>query len=537
VTWSHQRSLLCLRMCWAGRMMLGTFSILLVLFHTAAAACEFGPFPYRATGIVCRMTKPAALLLNQETAQVIQAAFRNAKFPNITGERSMRLLGRVAYGLSNIQVNDLSIEKSEVELKEDNAIHISIKNVSALFKGTLTYGYAGAWFLQLFHSVDFEIESSIDLQLDINLMCQKQQVAPDASDCYLTFHKLTLHLQGDKQPGWLKQLFTDFISFTLKLVLKREVCKEINAVAQTLTNFILDLAANFVQDKDIIVDISLASDPVVKANYIESHHKGIVLYKNTSSVLSDSVFSPSLLTESRMLYFWLSEHSLSSLAAAAFLDGRLVLNLRGEKLQVIPRGVPSSPHTSHFGEKELFEMEDTEAQQKAVQRIFQGTSYNDSVAKVWSLTQPQISLQPEGTVVRSLVAVEVSILLAGEEPLVSLYMEKEVTVTVQATYAEKKLILQPVDSSIEIKVFKCTADPSGEDPSIQSFLQNMILVAGIPEVTSSIGSALTSLMNSKRLDLFDIINPEIITRKGYVIVQLDFGFPSHVLLNFLEKSL
>ncbi|NXK64292.1 CETP protein, partial [Sylvietta virens] len=507
-------------MCWAGRMVLGTFSILLVLVHAAAAAaCEFGPFPYRATGIVCRLTKPAALLLNQETAQVIQAAFRNAKFPNITGERSMRLLGRVAYGLSNIQVNDLSIERSEVELKEDNAIHISIKNVTALFKGTLTYGYAGAWFLQLFHSVDFEIESSIDLQLSINLMCQKDRVAPDASDCYSTFHKLTLHLQGDKQPGWLKQLFTDFISFTLKLVLRREVCKEINAVAQTLTNFILDLAANFVRENDIIVDISLASDPVIKASYIESHHKGFVLYQNHSSRLSDSVFSPSLLPESRMLYFWLSEHSLGSLAAAAFLDGRLLLNLSGEKLQ------------------ELFEMEDTEVQRKAVQMIFQGTSYNDSVAKVWGLTPPQISLQPEGTVVRSLVAVEISILPTGEDPLVALYMEKEIVVTVQASYAEKKLTLQPVDSSVEIKVFKCTADPSGEDPSIQSFLQNMILVAGIPEVTSSIGSALTSLMNSKRLDLFDIINPEIITRKGYVIVQLDFGFPSHLLLTFFEKSL
>uniref|UniRef100_A0A8C3UNZ1 Cholesteryl ester transfer protein n=1 Tax=Catharus ustulatus TaxID=91951 RepID=A0A8C3UNZ1_CATUS len=510
-------------MCWAGRMMLGTFSTLLVLVHTAAAAaCEFGPFPYRATGIVCRMTKPAALLLNQETAQVIQAAFRSAKFPNITGERSMRLLGRVAYGLSNIQVNDLSIERSEVELKEDNAIHISIKNVSALFKGTLTYGYSGAWFLQLSHSVDFEIESSIDLQLNINLMCQKQQVAPDASDCYLAFHKLTLHLQGDKQPGWLKQLFTDFISFTLKLVLKRELCLRSCVWCEV---FVFLPAANFVRDKDIIVDISLASDPVITANYIESHHKGLVLYNNTSSVLSDSVFSPSLLTESRMLYFWISEHSLSSLAAAAFLDGRLELSLRGDKLQ------------------ELFEMEDTEAQQKAVQRIFQGTSYNDSVAKVWSLSQPQISLQPEGTVVRSSVAVEVSILLAGEEPLVALYMEKEITLTIQATYAEKKLILQPVDSRLvlfsleKMKVFKCTADPSGEDPSIQSFLQNMILVAGIPEVTSRIGSTLTSLMNSKGLDLFDIINPEIITRKGYIIAQLDFGFPSHLLLNFLEKSL
>lgn len=69
--------------------------------------------------------------------------------------------------------------------------------------------------------------------------------------------------------------------------------------------------------------------------------QGLVLYKNTSSVLSDSVFSPSLLTESRMLYFWLSEHSLGSLAAAAFWDGRLELSLSGDKLQVIPRGVPS----------------------------------------------------------------------------------------------------------------------------------------------------------------------------------------------------
>lgn len=60
-TWSPQRSLLSLKMCWAGRMMLGTFSILLLLVHRAAP-CDFGPFPYRATGIVCRMTKPAALL-------------------------------------------------------------------------------------------------------------------------------------------------------------------------------------------------------------------------------------------------------------------------------------------------------------------------------------------------------------------------------------------------------------------------------------------------------------------------------------------
>ncbi|XP_051485336.1 cholesteryl ester transfer protein [Apus apus] len=505
-------------MLWAGRMRLVTLGILLMLVH-ASAACEFGSFSYSLTGIVCRMTKPAALLLNQETAQVIQAAFRNAQFPNITGERSMRLLGKVSYGLTNIQVNDLSIEQSEVELREDDAIHISIRNVTATFKGTLTYGYAGAWLLKLFHSVDFEIHSSIDLQINTELMCQKDKVTPDASDCYLTFHKLTLHLQGDKEPGWLKQLFTDFISFTLKLVLKSEVCKEINSLAQMLANFIQDLAENFVQDGDIKVDLSLASAPLIKANYLESHHKGLVVYKNYSDVFSDSIYSPPLLTESRMLYFWLSEHVLSSLASAAFLDQRLLLTIRGEELQA------------------LFETEDTAEQQKAVQMIFQGTSYNNSVAKVWSLAQPQISVQPEGTIVKSLVAMEVSIFPPGEEPLVVLYMEKETTVTIQAAYAEKKLILHLLDSRIESKAFQCTADPSGNDPSIRNFLKTMISVVGIPEVISRIELALTSLMNSKGLHLFDIKNPEIITRKGYVIVQLDFSFPNHLLLDFLEKRL
>ncbi|KFU85826.1 Cholesteryl ester transfer protein [Chaetura pelagica] len=499
-------------MLWAGRMRLVTLGILLMLVH-ASAACEFGSFSYGLTGIVCRMTKPAALLLNQETAQVIQ------QFPNITVERSMRLLGKVSYGLTNIQVNDLSIERSEVELREDDAIHISISNVTATFKGTLTYGYAGAWLLKLFHSVDFEIHSSIDLQINTELMCQKDKVTPDASDCYLTFHKLTLHLQGDKEPGWLKQLFTDFISFTLKLVLKREVCKEINSVAQMLANFIQDLAENFVQDGDIKVDLSLASAPLIKANHLESHHKGLVVYKNYSDVFSDSIYSPPLLTESRMLYFWLSEHVLSSLAAAAFLDKRLLLTLRGEELQV------------------LFEAEDTEVQQRAVQMIFQGTSYNNSMAKVWSLAQPQISVQPEGTIVKSLVAMEVSILPPGEEPLMVLYMEKETTVTIQAAYAEKKLILHLLDSRIESKAFQCMADPSGNDPSVRNFLQTMISAVGIPEVISRIELALTSLMNSKGLHLFDIKNPEIITRKGYVIVQLDFSFPNHLLLDFLEKRL
>ncbi|XP_074864850.1 cholesteryl ester transfer protein [Carettochelys insculpta] len=498
--------------------MRGVFVVLLVLISTSAA-CTFEAATYNLTGIVCRMTKPAALVLNQQTAQVIQAAFRHATYPDISGEKSMVFLGKVAYGLTNIQINDLSIENSDVDFKEDDAIDIEVQNVTASFKGTLSYGYTGAWLVKLSHSLDFEIESSIDLRINTKLTCAKGRVATDASDCYLTFHKLVLHLQGDKQPGWLKRLFTDFISFTLKLVLKRQVCKEINFLAQLLADFIQDRAANFLQDGAIGVDISLTSFPVIKANYMESHHKGLLLYKNYSVIFNDSLFAPSLLSESRMLYFWFSDHVLNSLALAAFLDGRLVLTITGEEL------------------REMFEMEDTEAYQGLVQEVFQGTSYDNLLAKVWSLTPPQITLQPEGTIVKSSVAVELSVLSQGAEPTVLLYSEKEVTVTIQSAYVEKKLVLHLADSVIEPKSFKCAVKRAGDDRSLRHFLQTIISVAGIPEVISRIEPALTSLMNSKGLDLFEIKNPEIITKAGYLIIQLDFGFPHHLLVDFLKKIL
>lgn len=71
--------------------------------------------------------------------------------------------------------------------------------------------------------------------------------------------------------------------------------------------------------------------------------------------------------------------------------------------------------------------------------------------------------------------------------------------------------------------------------SVQSFLQSMITTVGIPEVMSRLEAVFTALMNSKGLSLFDIINPEIITRDGFLLLQMDFGFPEHLLVDFLQS--
>ncbi|XP_015276877.1 PREDICTED: cholesteryl ester transfer protein [Gekko japonicus] len=453
--------------------------VVLAALGSTSLACAFEPSSFNNTGFVIRITKPAALEPHAKS----------------TG------LNPAFHPFLSIHIDDLSIENSEVDFEGDT-INIDIQNVSASFKGTLSYGYLGAWWLKLVHLIDFEIESSIDLQINSKLTCEKEYVAVVTSDCYLTFHKLILHLQGDKDPGWLKQLFTNFISFTLKLVLKSQVCKEINFVSQLLAKFFQDTGENFLKDGDIGVDISLAMFPVIKANYIETHHKGLLLYKNYSDSFHDSEFVPSLLSESRMLCCWFSEHVLSSLVFAAFLDDRLMLTITGEEL-----------------------------------KIFQGASYNDSLAKVWSLSPPQIILQPKGTVMKSSIAVELSVSSRGEETPLVIYFEKDVTVTIQASYVQKRLVLHFSEAVIEPKTMRCSLDIAVNDETLRHFLEKTITVAGIPEVISRIEPALTSLMNSKGLDLVDIVDPEIITRNGYLILQMDFDFPHHLLHGFLKRNL
>ncbi|KAJ8335576.1 hypothetical protein SKAU_G00389180 [Synaphobranchus kaupii] len=466
------------------------------------------------TGIVCRVTYPAALVLNEKTAQVIQAAFQHAQYPDIKGKRSLPVIGKAQYNLKNLQIYNLSIGRSEVELQEDNGVGISISNVSATFQGTITYEY-GNWFLKVRQSLDFEIESHIDLVVNPKLYCGNGKVAADTSDCYLTFHKLKLLLQGDRDPGWLKRVFTEFLSFTLKMVVKSQICKEINNLANIMADFIQETAEHFLSDGDIGMDISITSSPFITSKYIESYHKGLARYNNHTAVINASVFSPAQLTDHRMLYFWISDDVLNPLLTAAHQDGRFVRNITGKELAG------------------LFEMDLSTTMPTLLDQLL---SSGNSVLEAWSMSMPHLWTTPQGTFVRSVAAVE---LTSGSDDsdAPALYFEMEVEVVVRADYAERKLILNA--TATQVSILKGSFSPGKQQltEGQVEYLKEVVEKIGIPKVISYIEPGLTAVMNKQGLDLFDIMNPEVVSHQGYVIVQLDFGFPHHLLVDFLQKTL
>ncbi|XP_074487653.1 cholesteryl ester transfer protein [Sebastes fasciatus] len=488
--------------------------LFLSVFGLSHACLQDSASAYRFTGAVCRLTYPAAVVLNEKTTKVIEAAFQHARYPSVKGEKSMRFIGTVKYGLDNLEIHNLSIGQSAFELHPGEGISLDISNVSAVFRGNIQYGY-GSWLVSVAHSVDFEIESQIDLGINPKLYCGEGKVAADTSDCYLNFHKLRLHLQGDKEPNWLKRLFTDFITYTVKLGVKSQICKEINKVANILADFIQDTAEQFLSDGDISVDIGVTAAPVITANYIESYHKGLTNYNGTSAVINDSVFHPSQLTENRMLYFWLSDQVFNPMFTAAHQDGRLQLNISGAELT------------------ELFKTNLSSAMPEFIRKCLLESGSPE--LRVWSSSVPYLNTSNLGTTVWGQASGQ---LHCGGQDAPTLFFQTDVVIDVTASYAGKKLLLQGNPS--EIFVLQAELPSQNQtllDDAQLEFIREAVEKIGIPTVLSGLEIALTRLLDKQGANLFDIFNTEVLPRDGFVVIQMDFGFPHHLLVEFLRKTL
>ncbi|XP_061577192.1 cholesteryl ester transfer protein isoform X2 [Cololabis saira] len=486
--------------------------LIFTMFGMAHSCLQDPVSAYRFTGTVCRLTYPAAAVLNEKTTKVIEAAFQHARYPSMQGEKSLLFVGKISYGLDNLEIHNLSIGRSAFELLPGKGIALEISNVSAVFRGTLKYGY-GSWLVNVAQAIDLEIESQIDLGIKPKLYCGKGKVAADTSDCYLTFHKLRLHLQGDKEPNWLKRVFTDFITFTVKLVIKGQICKEINKLADIMAEFIQDTAAHLLSDGGISVDIGVTAPPVITANYIESYHKGLTNYRNVTSVISDSVFHPSQLTENKMLYFWFSDQFFNPLIAAAHEDGRFQLNISSEELT------------------ELFKTSLSSVMPEYIEKCL----IDSAELRVWSSSAPFLNTSTTGSRVSAQASGE---LHCGNQGTPALFFQTNVSIDITVSYTDKKLFLHGTPKEISVlRAEQPSQNTMLQDDSQLQFIREAVERIGIPKVLSVLEVEITRLMDKQGVNLFDIIDPEVLPQDGFLVTQMDFGFPHHLLVDFLKKTL
>ncbi|XP_038662799.1 cholesteryl ester transfer protein [Scyliorhinus canicula] len=488
-----------------------------VFLAAASLSCHPGsPAPsMQRTGIVCRLTKEAGLVFNQETSDVIQVTFRHASFPNIEGKQSILFLGSVSYIFKNLQIDNMSVEKSDVNFSDEKGILIAIKNVAANFRGTMNYAYS-SWLLNLNHSLDFEIESQTDLNLALTLACDNGRIVVTVSDCLLNFDKLMLQIQSHNQTSWIQQLFTNFVSFTLRHTVKGQICAEIRKMSNLLADFTLYQAAQFIQDGEIATSIELTADPLITSRFIESWHEGSVSYKN-SSVTQKSSAIPVERVETRMFNLWVSEPVINSLLFAAYQDDRLTLKLTdGDLLKL-------------FGDRE------SDKQPNILQQMIPGIPMHDLMMKLGPLRPPVILFKPLGTVMQASIAMEVNVLSSSNNTDTALYLEMDSETIVHASYAERKMCLRPSSNAWAIKVVRSNPVIALDQNDVEHYLEAFFSIGGLEKIISYVEFYITSLLDKKGLHYFNVTNSVMETNEGYVTIATDFGFPRQLLENFLQN--
>ncbi|XP_072135237.1 cholesteryl ester transfer protein, partial [Mobula birostris] len=492
-------------------------SPVLLLLAGASLSCDPGPpaSSMDTTGIVCRFTKEAALIFNQETSDVIQATFRHASFPDMAGEKSILMLGTISYVLKNLQIMNMSVESSDVELSNEKGILISIENVAATIKGNMNYAYSN-WLLQLNHSLDFEIQSQTDVDLALTLGCDNGRIEVTISDCLLNFDKLSLQLQKLSKISWIKQLLTDFVSFTLRHVLKGQICAEIHKMANLLSDFTLKQAGIFIRDGEISTSTELIGDPVITSGYVESRHKGSVFYRNLSVFQKPSVI-PVEREETRMFNLWVSEAVINSLLFAAYHEDRLTLKLEDNDLL------------------KVFEDGEFENVPNILQQVFPAVPVNELMLKLTPLRPPSILFKHTGTILEGSLFVEFDVLPDSKESHTALYMEVDIETTVQSSYANRKIQLWPSSNRWSIKAIKHNPAVTLDENKANYYLENFFSSGGLQNIMSYVEFYITALLDKKGLHYFNVTNTVLEPSKGYMLVATDFHFPRQLLESFLQN--
>ncbi|XP_013856457.1 cholesteryl ester transfer protein [Austrofundulus limnaeus] len=157
-----------------------------------------------------------------------------------------------------------------------------------------------------------------------------------------------------------------------------------------------------------------------------------------------------------------------------------------------------------------------------------------SELRVWSSSVPVLSTFPSGTRVWAQVSAE---LYCGGQTAPTLCFQTNVSVEVTVSYSDKKVFLH--GKPLQILVLRAELPTQNQQLNVdtQEFIREAVEKIGIPHVLSVLSVEFTRLLDKQGTHLFDIFNPEVLHRDGYVVVQMDFGFPHHLLVDFLKKTL
>lgn len=273
----------------------------------------------------------------------IQQKLKTIKVPDFSGTQKVSPIGKVQYSLSNMQIVDVGLPKSAVDLVPGTGVRLSIGNAFISLHGNWRVKYlriikdSGSFDLKV---NALTVTTSIAIKSD-----ETGRPAVSSVDCSANVGSASIKFHGGA--SWLYNLFKNFIDKALRNALQKQICPLVADAVSDLNPQLKTLNVLAKVDQYAEIEYSMVSSPTVSTSSIDFSLKGEFynIGKHQEPPFSPAAFSlpPQI---NNMLYIGLSAFTANSAAFVYNTAGLLSLYITDD---MIPQGSPIRLNTRTFG--------------------------------------------------------------------------------------------------------------------------------------------------------------------------------------------
>lgn len=273
----------------------------------------------------------------------IQQKLKTIKVPDISGKQRVSPIGKVKYSLSNMQIVDVGLPKSALDLVPGTGVKLSIGNAFLRMHGNWRVKYlriikdSGSFDLNV---NDLTITTTIAIKSD-----ETGRPVVSSVNCAATVGSAKIKFHGGA--SWLYNLFRKFVDKAIRNALQKQICPLVANAVSDLNPQLKTLNVLAKVDQYAEIEYSMVSSPTVSNSCIDFSLKGEFynIGKHQEPPFSPAAFSlpPQI---NNMLYIGVSAFTINSAAFVYNTAGALSLYITDD---MIPQASPIRLNTRTFG--------------------------------------------------------------------------------------------------------------------------------------------------------------------------------------------
>ncbi|CAN9512574.1 unnamed protein product [Ophioblennius macclurei] len=309
--------------------------VLLVLLPAATVSVS--------PGVKVELTQKGLEYGRQLGIASIQSKLKSISIPDMSGSARLKPIGKVKYSLSGMQITDVSLPKSALDLVTGTGVRLSIGDAAMSMRGNWKVKYLK--FIK--HRGSFNINlNRLSMATSIKIESDETgRPTVSSTGCSASVGSVKVKFHGGA--SWLYNLFRKFIEKALRKTLEKQLCPLVGNAVSDLNPELKTMNVLAKVDQYAEIEYSMVSSPVISNTSLGFSLKGEFynIGKHQEPPFAPTNF-PMPTQADNMLYMGLSAFTLNSAAFVYTTAGVLSLYVTDD---MVPKGSPFRLNTRSFG--------------------------------------------------------------------------------------------------------------------------------------------------------------------------------------------